>query len=64
MFVALRSFGFLAVCFSACASPTPTVAGHIEGEHVQMTPLKTARIVAIKVHCGIPHAPSYDRKRR
>ena len=48
----LCSFGFLASWLSACAPPTASVVGYVEGEYVQVAPIDVARIVALEVRRG------------
>jgi HlyD family secretion protein len=48
----LCSIGWLAGWLSACASPTTSVVGYVEGEYVQIAPIDVARIVALEVRRG------------
>jgi HlyD family secretion protein len=48
----LCSIGWLAGWLSACAAPTASVVGYVEGEYVQIAPIEVARIVALEARRG------------
>lgn len=48
----LCAIPLIAGLFSACEPPPPLATGYVEGEYVAVTPLATARIMAIPVHLG------------
>ena len=48
----LCSIGFVASWLSACAPPSTSVVGYVEGEYVQIAPIEVARIVALDVRRG------------
>ena len=49
----LYSIGFVASWLSACAPPTASVVGYVEGEYVQIAPIDVARIVSLDVAAAI-----------